>query len=222
MNCTGTKLLLAGSIIVLSITQSVAVLAAGPDTISRLPCSDVSQISVSRQALVWRAARRRAPYPMVSGSVAVTRGRIAECARQSGADAQGVVTYVQRLEDRIWLQNSRSQSAADAEAAGRDVEAGMLAKVQAFTSSNELNAFCSESRTARGIPELARVRVSMACKEKATRLEWAERDRAEARLRQDSQRRLPDLVKTLKEMPANLDTLVALQELRSNNREQVA
>lgn len=219
MNCTGAKLLLAGSIIALSITQSVAVLAAGPDTISTLPCFDVSQMSVSRQA--WSGAG--APYgvPLAQwrkDEFAALRGRITECARQSGADAQGAVTYVQRLEDRIRLQNDRSQSAAEAEAAGRDVEAGMLAKVQAFTSSDDLNAFCSESRTARGITELARAKVSMACKEKATRLEWAQRDGAEARLRQDSQRRLPDLVKALKEMPANLKTIVALQELRSNNR----
>jgi hypothetical protein len=212
-------LLLAGSIIAISVAQSAATLAAGPDTISRLSCPDVSQSAVARQA--WSGAG--APYgvPLAQWrhqEFGALRGRIAECARQSGADAQSALAYVHRLEDKIQLQNDRSQSAANAEAAGREAESAMLRKVQAFTSSDELNAFCSESRTTRGITELARARISMACKEKATQLGWAERDRAEARKREESQRRLPDLLKRLKEMPPTLETLVALQELRSNNR----
>ncbi|KRR09283.1 hypothetical protein CQ12_39945 [Bradyrhizobium jicamae] len=185
MNCKGNKLLLIGSIIGLAAAQSAAVEAAGSDAISRLPCSEVSQASVARQA--WSGAG--APFGVSlaqwrQDEFAALRGRITECARQSGTDPQITVAHVQRLEDKVLNQNRRAQAAADAEATSRDTERDLLVKVESFTTSDELDAFCSKIPIP---PVAAMVRVVMACKARAKEIEYKA---AEAeRKRQDDERR---------------------------------
>lgn len=185
MNCAGTRLLLVGSIIGLSAVQSVAVQAAGSDAISRLPCFEVSQPSVARQA--WSGAGAPFGVPLAQwrqDEFAALRGRITDCARQSGADAQITVAHVQRLEDKVLAQNRRAQAAADAEATSSDTERDLLAKVESFTSSDELDAFCSKIP----IPPVASmVRVVMACKARAKEVEYKAAD-AERKRRDDERR----------------------------------
>lgn len=226
------------------VLQNISANASSLETISRLSCSDVSQSAVARQS--WSA--NGAPYgvPLAEwrqDAFAQLRSRVAECARQSGADSRGLIAYLQRLEGMTRLQNSagdrvqrqtsvdeadrRSQALNESmeqaqkdQRAARDaemeVERGLVAKVEGFTSASELKSFCSETWKSQ-LPETTRVDVVVACKSKLSQLAIADQENAEARKAQTSAAQLSELIRKVREMPATQDAARQLQYLRSDN-----
>lgn len=226
------------------VIQCVAANASGTETISGLTCVAVSQNVLARQS--WSSGG--APYgvPLTQWGeeeFARLRARIADCAKQSGTDARGLIAYVHRLEGMTRLQNSaadpaRRQAAVDeahrrsqalndsmeqaqkdrqrAYEAEKDVERGVLDKVEAFTSSDELKAFCKETWNSQ-LPQTTRLDVMGRCKEKLARLAIADQQAEEARHAEASGNQLPDLIRKVQEMPATPETARQLQYLRSDN-----
>jgi hypothetical protein len=217
--------------------------AASKETISQLGCPAVSQAGVARQP--WSVGGSPYGVPLAQwdqDEFGLLRGRIADCAKQSGTDVRGLLAYVQHLESVTRSQNSasdpvRRQAAAD-EAhrhsqalndamvrsakerernfqAQKDVEHGVLEKVESYTSSADLTAYCRE--TSKSLPDSTRWDVVARCKEKLALLAMADRKAEEARQAEASANKLPDLIRKLDEMPADQETVRRLNDLLSDN-----
>ncbi|UWU92685.1 hypothetical protein [Bradyrhizobium sp. CB1015] len=228
----------------LLVLQNIPANAASLETISRLSCSDVSQSAVARQS--WSASGAPYGVPLAEwrqDEFAQLRSRIVECGKQSGSDSRALIAYLQRLEGMTRLQNSaadragrqtsvdeahrRSQALNEsmeqaqsdrqkASEAEKEVERGLVTKVEAFTSASELKLFCSETWKSQ-LPETTRVDVVVACKSKLSRLAIADQENAEARKAQTSATQLSELIRKVREMPATNETVQQLQYLRSDN-----
>ncbi|MGM4960883.1 hypothetical protein ACT4MK_36825 [Bradyrhizobium barranii] len=228
----------------LLVLQVISANASGLETISKLSCSDVAQSAVARQS--WSANGTPYGVPMLEwrqDEFALLRSRIAECAKQSGTDPRGLIAFLQRLEGMARLQNSaadragrhasvdeahrRSQTLNEsmeqaqrdrqtASEAEKEIERGLITKVEGFTAATELRSFCSETWKSQ-LPETTRVDVVVACKAKLARLAIADQENTEARKAQTSATQLSELIRKVREMPATQETVRQLQYLRSDN-----
>lgn len=103
-----------GMISALLLVQTIAAQALSPESVSNLPCSQVTQAGVARQP--WSANGTPYGAPLIEWKgpeFNLLRDRIADCARQTGADVRGLLTYVQRLEEMTRLQNAQSVRAEE-------------------------------------------------------------------------------------------------------------
>lgn len=240
--------------------QTIAAQALSPESVSNLPCSQVTQAGVARQPWSANGAPYGAPLIEWKGQeFNLLRGRIADCARQTGADIRGLLAYVQRLEEMTRLQNAqsvpavelrqrpgtnpdlgaqrnarsaedrqRSQTAydrfvqrrdqeieADSRAAAHERE--LVAKVRIFETQDELKSFCNDIFQSR-LSQSTRYSVASECKRRLEVMAFADQQRAETLQAEASAKLLPDLIRKLKQMPDDDETLRHLQDLRSDNR----
>jgi hypothetical protein len=224
--------------------QGVSANASGKETISQLGCPAVSQAGVARQP--WSIGGSPYGVPLAQwdqDDFGLLRARISDCAKQSGADVRGLLAYVQHLESITRSQKAvsdpvRRQAVADeahrhsqalndameqaanererVHQAEKEIERGVLKKVESFTSSAELTAYCRE--TSKSLPDSTRWDVVARCKEKLALLAITDRQAEEARQAEASAKELPDLLRKLDEMPENMETVRRLNDLLADNR----
>jgi hypothetical protein len=122
--CLEIQMKIAGLISSLFLAQTIAAQALSPESISSLPCPQVTQAGVARQS--WSA--NGAPYgaPLIEWGrqeFSLLRARIAECARQTGSDVRGLLAYMPRLEEMTKLQNGQSTAALERKQRDADLTA---------------------------------------------------------------------------------------------------
>jgi hypothetical protein len=109
----------------------------------------------------------------------------------------------------------RNEEAASVNSSG-DNERELLAKVEAFTSQNELKSFCKDEWGSQ-LPLATRISVMSNCKRRLQLMAISDQQQEEARQAEASRKLLPDLIQRVKQMPAIEDTVRQLQDLKSDN-----